>query len=57
MKNKRPSETQLELQTAFLYGFSNKVQIITQTFIGFIKPTGKYPLMMLLREHITTVND
>lgn len=43
MKNKRPSETQLELQTAFLYVFSNKVQIIVQTSIGFIKPTGKYP--------------
>jgi len=33
------------------------VQIIAQTFIGFIKPTGKYPLMMLLREHITPAND
>ncbi len=57
MKNKRPSETQLELQTAFLYVFSNKVQIIVQTSIGFIKPTGKYPLMMLLQEHIMPAND
>lgn len=37
--------------------FSNKVQIIVQIFIGFIKPTGKYPLMILLQEHFTPTND
>lgn len=36
--------------------FSNKVLIIVQTSIGFI-PTGKYPLMMLLRGQITPAND
>lgn len=37
--------------------FSNKVQIIVQIFIGFIKPTGKYPLMILLQEYFTPRND